>query len=62
MAARQERISPIAFLVGEFVKVAATIGLLVLIVVSWPGVYWPALLLSVIIVLQANFLALWKKA
>ncbi|MCL2075563.1 MAG: ATP synthase subunit I [Betaproteobacteria bacterium] len=62
MAARQGEIPPVAFLVGEFAKVTATIALLALIVVCWTGVNWPALLIGVIMVLQANFLALWKKA
>jgi ATP synthase protein I len=58
---RQGKISPVTFLLGEFVKVVATVVLLALIAWLWSGVHWPALLLGVVMVLQANFLAFWKK-
>jgi len=61
LSAQQGKISPVAFLLGEFIKVAATISLLVLIVRLWSGIHWPALLLGMAMVLQANFLAFWKK-
>jgi ATP synthase protein I len=41
----------LALLVGEFLKVALTIGLLVLIARAVPGVVWPALIVAVIAVL-----------
>ncbi|MCL2021392.1 MAG: ATP synthase subunit I [Betaproteobacteria bacterium] len=61
MLARQGKVSPITFLLGEFIKVAATIALLVVVTRLWSGIHWPALLLAVIIVLQASFLAFLKK-
>jgi ATP synthase protein I len=60
--ARRGTISPVTFLIGAFAKVTAIIGFLILVAVFWSDVHWPALLLGVIMVVQANFLALWKKA
>jgi ATP synthase protein I len=54
-------VSPFDFFIGEFVKVAATLGLLVIVVKVY-AVHWPSLLLSMMIVLQASFLAFWKKS
>ncbi|MDR1887971.1 MAG: ATP synthase subunit I, partial [Zoogloeaceae bacterium] len=50
------------FFVGEFIKVAATIGLLVIAVKVYPNLHWPSLLVGMMMVLQANFLAFWKKS
>lgn len=50
------------FFLGEGVKVAATIGLLVIVVKSWGGVHWPSLLAGLIVALQAGFLAFWKRS
>jgi len=59
--AQQGKASPIAFLLGECVKIAVTVVLLALIAGFWSGLHWPTLLLGMAMVLQANFLAFWKK-
>ncbi|MDR2637214.1 MAG: ATP synthase subunit I [Zoogloeaceae bacterium] len=61
MAKRPEGVRAEQFFIGEFVKVAATLALLVAIVKIWPGVHWPSLLLGMVMVLQANFFAFLKK-
>ena len=50
-----------AFLMGEMLKILLTIGFLVVFVGLYPSVHWPSFLLSLIVVLQVAFLALWKK-
>lgn len=49
------------FLVGEFVKVVATIALLALIVASYRNLVWLALIVSIIAVLKSYVLALLIK-
>ena len=44
------------FFVGEFVKVAATIALLVLIAHNYRGLNWLALIIGVIVALKSYFL------
>jgi ATP synthase protein I len=51
----------LALLVGEFLKVALTIGLLVLIARAVPGVVWPALIVAVIAVLLMQSAALIRR-
>jgi ATP synthase protein I len=53
---------PANFFVGEIVKVAATIGLLVVIVRGYGDVHWPTLLLGLAVALNAAFFAFWKKS
>ncbi|GHT93808.1 hypothetical protein AGMMS49545_13910 [Betaproteobacteria bacterium] len=50
------------FFVGEFVKIAATVLLLMIAVKTYRDMHWPSLLLSMVLVLQASFLAFWKKS
>jgi ATP synthase protein I len=50
------------FFVGEFVKIAATVLLLIIAVKTYRDMHWPSLLLSMVLVLQASFLAFWKKS
>ncbi|MDB5815617.1 MAG: hypothetical protein JWN23_2734 [Rhodocyclales bacterium] len=50
-----------AFLIGEFIKIASAIGILVLVRLLFPGAHWGAVVLGLIITLQANFLALLVK-
>lgn len=50
------------FFLGEVVKVAATIGLLVIVVKAYPEVHWPSLLIGLAVALQAGFLAFWKRS
>lgn len=50
-----------AFLIGEFVKIASAIGILVLVRLLFPGAQWGAVVLGMIVTLQANFLAFLVK-
>jgi len=50
------------FFVGEFIKVAATIGLLAVAIRLYPDMHWPGLLLGMAVALQASFFAFWKKS
>ena len=53
---------PANFFLGEFVKIAATIALLVLVVKEYADLQWPSLLVGMVLALQAGFLAFWKKS
>ncbi|WP_341677172.1 ATP synthase subunit I [Niveibacterium sp. SC-1] len=46
-----------AFFVGELVKLALCIGLLAAVRLVYPEVHWGAVLIGLIVTLQANFLA-----
>ncbi len=50
------------FFIGEFLKIAATIGILAIAITGYPGMHWPSLLIGLAIVLHAGFLAFWKKS
>ncbi|MDR3157873.1 MAG: ATP synthase subunit I [Zoogloeaceae bacterium] len=58
---RSGSVSPADFFIGEFVKVATTLALLA-VAVKLYAVHWPSLLFGMAIVLQASFLAFWKKS
>ncbi|MDR2165923.1 MAG: ATP synthase subunit I [Zoogloeaceae bacterium] len=60
-ARRPGGMSAVKFLAGELVKIAATAGLLSVAVKLYPDLHWPTFLLSLLVVLQASFLAFWKK-
>lgn len=53
---------PANFFLGEFVKIAATIGLLVFVVREYADLHWPSMLIGLGLALQAGFLAFWKKS
>lgn len=55
-------ISAANFFVGEFIKVAATIGLLAITIKAYPSLHWPSLLIGMVVALQASFFAMWKKS
>ncbi len=57
---RKSKASGFVFLAGEMLKNLITAGLLVLLVGLYP-VHWPSFLISLIVVLQVAFLALWKR-
>lgn len=61
-AARPGASYALAFFLGEFIKIAATIGFLVVIVKLYPGLHWPTMLIGLAVALQANFLALMKRS
>lgn len=50
------------FFIGEFIKIAATIGLLAIAIKAYPSMHWPSLIGGMVIALQANFFAFWKKS
>lgn len=50
------------FFIGEFIKVAATIGLLLITVKVYSNLNWPCFLAGMAVALQAGFLAFWKKS
>lgn len=53
--------SPIGFLVGEAVKIAATVGLMVLVWHTYENVHWLAFFVGFILALKANLFALLLK-
>jgi ATP synthase protein I len=53
---------PANFFLGEFVKIALTIGLLVIVVRGYADLHWPSMLIGLGLALQAGFLAFWKKS
>ena len=53
---------PANFFLGEFVKIAATVGILVFVVKEYTDLHWPSLLIGLGLALQAGFLAFWKKS
>lgn len=50
--------SPLFFFIGEFVKIIAIVLLLCLIVMLYEDLIWPAMIASVIVVLNCSFLGL----
>lgn len=61
LAGRRGEASPIGFLLGEFVKVVATVALLVLIAKTVKDLNWLALIVAIIAVLNSYVLALTVK-
>ena len=51
-----------SFFIGEFLKIAATIGILAIAIKGHPEMHWPSLLIGLAIVLHAGFIAFWKKS
>ena len=49
------------FLAGEFIKLAAIVGLLVLAWASYPDLHWGGLLIGLILALKANLFAFLVK-
>ncbi|MDD2883973.1 MAG: ATP synthase subunit I [Dechloromonas sp.] len=50
------------FFIGEFLKIAATVGLLVIAITGYPEMHWPSLMIGLAVVLHAGFIAFWKKS
>ncbi len=46
-----------AFVAGEFIKIASTVGLLVLAWAVYPELHWGALMIGLILALKANLFA-----
>lgn len=55
--AKRQNATVTAFVVGEFIKIASIVGLLVLFPVLYPEVHWGALLIGLILALKANLFA-----
>lgn len=62
VASRPGASYPANFFLGEFVKIAATIALLVFVVREYADLHWPSMLIGLGLALQAGFLAFWKKS
>ncbi|MDX9706120.1 MAG: ATP synthase subunit I [Azospira sp.] len=52
---------PVNFFFGEFVKIAATIGILAIAIKGYADLHWPSMLIALVVASQASFLAFWKK-
>ena len=52
---------PLAFFVGEFLKIASTVGLLATVRLVYPDVHWLALFLGLVVALKANLFAFLVK-
>ena len=50
------------FFIGEFLKIAATVGILAIAIKGYPEMHWPSLLIGLAVVLHAGFIAFWKKS
>jgi ATP synthase protein I len=61
-AASSGRASVAGFFVGEFIKVAATVALLVIIAGAYRDLHWLALLAGMVVTLKANLLVILIKA
>lgn len=62
MAARRPGgTDPMAFFIGEFVKIASTIALIGVVVWMYRGVNWLAFIISFIIVLKSYFILLFRQ-
>ena len=62
VAKRPEASYPANFFLGEFVKVAATVVILVFVVREYTDLHWPSMLIGLGLALQAGFLAFFKKS
>ncbi len=61
-AARSGKASVGRFFVGEFIKVAATLALLVIVAGAYRDVHWLALLAGMFVALKANLFVILIKA
>ncbi|MBP7392811.1 MAG: ATP synthase subunit I [Zoogloea sp.] len=52
---------PLEFFVGEFFKIASTVGLLVTVQLVYPDVHWLALFIGLVVALKANLFAFLVK-
>ena len=52
---------PLAFFVGEFLKIASTVGLLATVQLVYPDVHWLALFGGLVVALKANLFAFLVK-
>ena len=61
-AAKNGRASVGRFFVGELIKVAATLALLVIVAGAYPDLHWLALLAGMFVALKANLFVILIKA
>ena len=52
---------PVNFLLGELVKMAAIVALLLLVAKGYADLHWPSMLLGLVLATQALFFAFWNK-
>ena len=57
-AARSGRASVAGFFVGELIKIAATLALLVIVAGAYRDLHWLALLAGIVVALKANLLVI----
>lgn len=55
------RFNPYRVLVGEFVKILAVLLILGLSVRYYENLHWPGLILGIVVVVNANFIVLFKR-
>lgn len=55
------RFNPYRVLVGEFVKILMVLLILGLSVKYYENLYWPGLILGIVVVVNANFIVLFKR-
>jgi len=61
LSARPAASYPVAFFVGEIIKVASTVGLLAAVQFVYPDVHWLTLIIGAIVALKANLFAFLVK-
>jgi ATP synthase protein I len=61
-AAQSGKASAAGFLIGEFIKVAATMALLVIVAGAYRDLHWLALLAGMFVALKANLFVILIKA
>lgn len=61
-AAKSDKASVARFFVGEMIKVAATLALLVIVAGAYRDLHWLALLAGLLVALKANLFAILIKA
>ena len=52
---------PANFLLGELLKMAAIVALLLLVAKGYADLHWPSMLLGLVLATQALFFAFWNK-
>ena len=61
VAKRRDKSFAASFLLGGLLKIVLTIALLLIVVKAYADLHWPALLVGMVLAVQAMFFAFWKK-
>lgn len=62
VAQRRGASYPAQFFLGEFIKMALSVGLLVLVAKKYADLQWVWLLVGLVLAVQAGLLVFWKKS